>query len=462
MSQKNQLSRTLGTQHVVVAGISVVVAASTLVSDFTGYISIGAGFIIALLIAFGVNLLLGISAGKLASNYPKAGTIYNYARSVIGGQRGVYWGLLLGLTFYLMASFAIAGETLAGAFALKSLLGWEVNELYVVMMLFILALIPNLFSIKTTSWIAAILLLLMMGIRWAFGLTGLFNLSDAGQWNWANLASSEITLTGETGLISAGLALAIWSFIGIEFCGSLAEEVKEPSKTLPKGIFLGLVIILLTSLVMGTGVAGFLPQAEWQALIQSDLGCNGECPQLAIGQTMMGNTGFALMALGSVLATLSSLIVILAAMPRLLYGMTRDEGPPNGLSGWVKQINLSTGTPLNATLLTFCIYIIPPMFGDKVTDWIFSAAYIWLLIYACYHILRGMDAIKRKESKRVLWVPAIGLVGTIVSIYFSFDGAHQFFGLRALFIIGIAALATLGLKGKVRPVTKTILETVRK
>ena len=160
---------------------------------------------------------------------------------------------------------------------------------------------------------------------------------------------------------------------------------------------------------MGSGVAGLLPRAEWQALIQSDLGCYGECPQLAIGQTMMGNTGFVLMALGSVLATLSSLIVILAAMPRLLFAMTREEGSAQGVSGWINRLHPSTATPVNATLLTFCIYLIPPMLGDKVTDWIFSAAYLWLLIYVGYHLLRGLDLIKRRESKQALWVPGIGI-----------------------------------------------------
>ena len=240
MTQTNQLARVLGTRHVMIAGISVVVAASTLVSDFTGYFTIGAGFIISLLLAFIVNLLLGFTAGFLGANYPKAGTIYNYTRSIIGGRRGVYGGLLLGLTFYLMSSFAISGEALAGAFALKSLLGWDVSEYSLVALLFTVALIANLFDIKTTAWIAASLILVMIGIRWAFGISGLLNLANGGHWQWSNLAAINLNLFGESGMISFGLTLAIWSFIGIEFCGTLAEEVKNPAKSIPRGIFYGL------------------------------------------------------------------------------------------------------------------------------------------------------------------------------------------------------------------------------
>ena len=461
MSVKNDLSRTLNTTHVMIVGISVVVAASTLVSEFSGYIGIGAGYIIALLIGFGVNLLLGISAGKLAANYPKAGTVYNYTKSVLGGKRGIYLGLFLGLSFYLMTSFAISGEALAGAFVLKSLISSEVNEWYFIFLLFSLALIPNLFRIRTTSWIAAILLILMMCIRWFFGLVGFFK-GDGISWNWAHFATDEILLLGDQGLMSAGLALAIWTFIGIEFCGTLAEEVKQPRKTIPKGIFYGLVIILLTSLVMGTGVAGYLPRAEWQSLIQSDLGCHGECPQLVIGMTLMGKEGYILMALGSVLATLSSLIVVLAAMPRLLFAMVRDEGASSGLALRISKLHPKTGTPINAILVTYCLYLIPSMIGEKVTDWIFSAAYIWLLIYTAYHVLGAIDVIRQGESRHSLWIPSIGFLATIVSIYYAFYGVHQYYGLRALFILAIAAILTIGLKGKIRIAYRFILQTVRK
>ncbi len=452
MSQENQLTRTLGTQHVVVAGISIVVAASTLVSDFQGYIGIGAGFIISLFLGFGVNLLLGISVGKLAAAYPRAGTIYNYTKAIVGGQWGSYLGLMLGLTFYLTLSFAISGEALAGAYAFRSLIGWEVSQLYFVVLLFGLALLANIFDFKTTTWIAAILLIGMMGIRWLFGLSGFFEGSMSGTWSWSNLSAGELTLLGSHGLISAGLALAIWTFLGIEFCGTLAEEVKRPRKTISRGIFIALIIILVTSLVMGTGVAGFMPRSDWETIIQSELGCQGECPQLAIGQTMLGDTGFVLMALGSVFATLSSLILVLAAMPRMLYALTRDEGPGHGPAALIKQLHPKTGTPINATCLTFCLYLIPPMLGEGVTDWIFSAAYIWLLIYTAYHALRAVDIIKRRKSRSALWIPVLGLAGTVVSIFFAFYGGHQYYGLRALFLLAIAAIVTIGLKGNMKRV----------
>ena len=49
----------------MIAGVALVVAASTLVSDFNGYFALGWGFVIALILAGGVNLLLAMSAADL-------------------------------------------------------------------------------------------------------------------------------------------------------------------------------------------------------------------------------------------------------------------------------------------------------------------------------------------------------------------------------------------------------------
>ena len=118
MAQK--LSKSIGTWEVGVSAVALVVAASTLVSDFTGYFTLGAAFVIALMIAFLINLLLGLSAADLTVAYPKAGALYDYARAIIGGKRGKFIGMFLGLTFFGMSAFAMSGETTAGGYALQA------------------------------------------------------------------------------------------------------------------------------------------------------------------------------------------------------------------------------------------------------------------------------------------------------------------------------------------------------
>ena len=90
--EKNKigLSRSLGTWEIMVAGVALVVAASTLVSDFAGFFSLGAAFAIALLLGFLINLSLGMSAADLSVAYPRAGALYDYAQAVFKGNFGKF------------------------------------------------------------------------------------------------------------------------------------------------------------------------------------------------------------------------------------------------------------------------------------------------------------------------------------------------------------------------------------
>jgi amino acid transporter len=56
-----------------------------------------------------------------------------------------------------------------------------------------------------------------------------------------------LDLFGGSGIFTVGLSLAFWSFVGIEFACSLAEEVKNPKKFLPRGLIIGLFFIFGTS-----------------------------------------------------------------------------------------------------------------------------------------------------------------------------------------------------------------------
>lgn len=74
---RGELPRTLGAWEVAVAGMALVVAASTLVTDFSGIFSLGWAFVAALGFAFLVNLLLALSAARLSARHPRAGALYH-------------------------------------------------------------------------------------------------------------------------------------------------------------------------------------------------------------------------------------------------------------------------------------------------------------------------------------------------------------------------------------------------
>jgi amino acid transporter len=447
-SSDQGLVKALDTKDVFFAGVGLVVAASTLVSDFLGWFSAGRAFAVALVAMFIGNLLLGLSAAELATTYPKAGALYDFGAAAVPGSERVkaLIGVFLGALFYVMFMFAGAGETVAGASGAQGLFNAGSVTLWVII-LGILAVLPNLFGISLLAKVELWTVLVMLGIRWIFGLTGFAGLNNVGGWSWGNLATGEITFAG---IIALGGAFAFWSFVGIEFVAPLAEETRDPVRSVPRGIIYGLVAILGTSLLMGIGVSGLDP--GWIDKVDFN------APQLAVGEAMFGSSGRVLMAIASVLATYSSMTIVYASMPRILYGMSRNGHFFGPISRWFGTIHPRYRTPWVAILFTAVLYTAVAIRFGGVVELIFTAAYTWLILYVIYHVLvivsRYANADVSRPFKLPLWVPAAGLVGTAYLLWAAFKDpieeggptGHAFFGGRALWmILASAVVAVIGI-----------------
>jgi amino acid transporter len=82
---------------------------------------------------------------------------------------------------------------------------------------------------------------------------------------------------------------------------------------------------------------------------------------------------------------------------------------------------------------------------DAVITQIFTAAYVWILIYAIYHVLvlvsRFTNPNVERPFKLSLAVPVAGLLMTVYVWYKAFEGAHGDFGTSAVQWILIPAVA---------------------
>jgi len=442
ITHDTELVRVLETRDIFAAGVGLVVAASTLVSDFQGWFLGGRTFALALIGAAVLNMLLGLSAAELATTYPKAGALYDYgAASTPGGHAAkTIVGLFLGFTFYVMFAFAGGGETTAGAAGAVGLFEGGSLEVWIIV-LTVLALIPNLLGIEALAKVELWVLVGMLGIRWFFGLAGFLGFSDAGGWSFSNVASATPDFVGYAGLLALVGGFGFWSFVGIEFVAPLAEETRHPARSIPRGIVYGIIAILATSLFMGFGVSGL--NVDWLGLVSED------APQLDVGIAMFGDTGRVLMAIASVLATFASMTVVYAAMPRILYGMSRNGHFFGPLSKTFGHVHPRYRTPWVAIIFTAVVYTAVAISYGAVVEQIFTAAYVWILLYAAYHVLVIVSRYVNPDVVRPFQLPlAVPAVGFLLTIYvwweaFKADDGHSFFGGRAVWIILIAAAAAL-------------------
>ena len=195
-----------------------------------------------------------------------------------------------------------------------------------------------------------------------------------------------------------GAFVAFYAFIGFEDMVNIAEEVKEPAQTLPRGIIIALVVTtifyILVALVSVLSVAP-------QQLAESDK------PLALIYQIKTGEQAF-FIAIISVISIFNGALVQLVMASRVLYGMSRRAWLPPVLS----QVNRKTHTPIPAILsvsivILLLALILPLLSLAKITS------FITLTIFTLINLALLKIKLRGEQSPGFtipLWVPIAGVL----------------------------------------------------
>lgn len=251
---KRQLKRgTAGWLLLAGLGISYVIS-----GDFAGW-NFGiaeagwGGFLIASILMGMMYMFLVLSLAEMSSMIPAAGGGYSFARQVMGPSGGYLTGLAI-LIEYALAPAAIV--IFIGA-ATESLLG--INGPLVYALFYVIFISIHIFgageALKTMMFISALAVFAI--IATAVALIGDFNTA-----NLFDIAPSS-DVVGATEFLPFGwhgvwaaLPFAMWLFLAVEGVPLAAEEAKEPSKDVPKGIIAAMVFLLFTAALVVFLLAG--------------------------------------------------------------------------------------------------------------------------------------------------------------------------------------------------------------
>ena len=140
--------------------------------------------------------------------------------------------------------------------------------------------------------------------------------------------------------MSAGAFIAFFAFIGFEMLANLAEEAKDPHRTVPRGI-LGAIA---ASIVIYVVVA--------MAVVLADTPASSPLLGLFSGR---GAVAFAMVA---ALAVANGVLVHIITLARLFYGMARR----GQLTAILARVHDRTQTPVRATLLAGSLVLVTTLF----------------------------------------------------------------------------------------------------
>ncbi|MFG2356768.1 APC family permease [Streptomyces sp. NPDC048521] len=335
------LARTLTLRSVVLFGLAymtpmIVLGTFGVVADETAG-AVPTAYLLALL----AMLFTAHSYGRMAAAHPVAGSAYTYVRRAVDSRAGflVGWATLLDYVFLPMVIWLIGGAYLHARFPGVPSWVWITAFIAVTTAL-------NVRGIKTAERVNDLLMVFQILVIGIFVLLSLRHVVAAD--GAAALASTTPFTGGATTAagISAGAALAAYSFLGFDAVTTLTEETVEPERTMPRAI-------LLTALIGGAVfvAVAYTTQLAHPGAHFADTGSAA----FEIARTIGGDLFSSVFLAGLVVAQAASGIAAQASASRLMYAMGRDSVLPPRIFG---HIHPRFRTPVRNVLLTGAIGLI--------------------------------------------------------------------------------------------------------
>jgi APA family basic amino acid/polyamine antiporter len=289
---------------------------------------------LALWIVCGAVVLLGAwTFGELASRYPYAGGPYIYLREAWGARVA----FLYGWQALLIMDPGVTAALTTGASQYLVVL-WPSakgsERSIAVATIWILAFL-NMLGLKLSARVFGV----MTGFK-LLALAAIILLAfTVGDGHWSNFKVSHGTNASAPPLAEAlalGLVSVFFSFAGFWEASRIAGDVREPRRTLP--LALGLGVGCLTCIYVAT-TAAFI------YLVPSDQTMSAPVFARRAGEAMLGSAGPPTLAAAVVLSVIASAMALLMMAPRLYVAMSLDGLFPAALA----SIHPVTNAPARAT-----------------------------------------------------------------------------------------------------------------
>lgn len=409
----------VGFPTALATAVGLIIASSVLLTATTGFGVGGWVFAVAILIAFVLMVFQSMSFSEASGMMPLAGSVYDYIASGLGRFLGVTGTLVAYLVVHLFAGTAETAS--AGLFA-------------IVTFPFLEGLTPE------TSWVIGVGLLVIFGVvnalgirlygaaeiamtavMWAtlmvFGLLGVLRAAtvDTGGFFGESLVGTDLTA------VLSMVGLAMFLFVGVEFVTPLAAELREPARTIPRAMFLGLFAVAVAMVLYGVGV---LRQVENVELDGGVLLFETPLPIPAFAEQMLGTFGRWWLALAVLLAAAATINTLLAGIPRILYGMAKDNAFPP-IFGWLHPRYKTPWAGIALAVVipaAHAIYIRGDI--DSIIVLILAAVCAWLFAYILINISMIRLRARRPDLPRPFrtpWFPIpqiLASAGMLVTIWY--------------------------------------------
>jgi amino acid transporter/mannitol/fructose-specific phosphotransferase system IIA component (Ntr-type) len=246
---------------------------------------------------------------ELSTAMPRAGGAYYFLDRSMGPFVGTIGGLGTWLALVFKTAFALIGM---GAYL--SIFWPEVPIVMLAVILAVLFGIVNLFGAKKTGTFQVVMVFALLLILLAFIGKGIPEINSAHFEGFFDKGTVSIIST-------AGLVYI--SYVGVTNIASVAEEVQNPERNLPLGVFLAIGTAIIVYAVGTTIMVGVLPANE----LAQDL-----TPVASTAEIIFGEWGKIAVTVAAVIAFASVANAGILSASRYPLAMSRDHLIPSKLA----------------------------------------------------------------------------------------------------------------------------------
>ena len=382
-----QLNRSLGLQLVIVFVIGNIIGSGVYkkVAAMSADLHSSGWVLIAWVVAGIISLFGALSYAEVAGLLADTGGDYAYYKKIYNKFFAFQFGWS---TFTIIQTAAISSLAYVFSQSLHNLVQFppmltsladlniagqfypfeNFNVKFVAIVLIVLLTIINNFGLKTGAWMGTGILLLVFAGLFTIIVFG-FASEQSDLSRAFNMETTNNRPVNFSAMFSAMLA-AFWAYQGWAAVGFVGGEAKNANKNIPRGIAIGVFVVITMYLLVNTAYLSLLPISA----LEDVHAAGNKIAAIEAVKTFWGRNGEIFIAILIAITTLGCTHVTIISSCRVYYAMARE----GYFFKKVAKLN-SFSVPGNSLLyqcVWACILVLSGSF-DQLTDMIIFAVFIF-------------------------------------------------------------------------------------
>ncbi|MDQ4215362.1 APC family permease [Microbacterium capsulatum] len=340
----------------------------------------GAGLLVSLVVAGFVAFCNATSSAQLAAVHPVSGGTYAYGRA----ELGPWWGFVAGWCFVIgkLASCAAMAITVS-AYAAPS--PWQ--RPVAIATVVILTAVTS-FGVTRTARVTQVLV--------AATLVGLLVVLAAAGTVLPHAAPAPLPGWSGYGVLQAA-GLLFFAFAGYARIATMGEEVRDPSRTIPRAITIALATALVVYLLVGGAVALTLGGAA----------ADSTSPLADVVAVAGWGAASPVVRIAATAAATGALLALLSGIGRTTLAMARERDLPGLLSAVDPRHHVPRRAQLAAGLVVVAVLLVADLRGA------IGFSSFGVLVY--YFIANVSAFVQRRDARRYPKpLQVLGAIGCLV------------------------------------------------